>query len=79
MHNKTAKILQEMIDHANAGHEIIPMFFQPMRGRSNYVSAAIRFALKNNLLEPAGVDGVGRPKYRAVEIRTIHTASESIN
>ena len=38
---KTEAMISEMVAHASKGFEIIPMFFQPICGRSNTVSAAI--------------------------------------
>lgn len=66
--------LNEILEVARLGHEIIPMFFQPIMGRSNTVSAAIRVALKKGLLEQAGVDGCGKPKYRAPLPKPTHAA-----
>jgi len=57
--------LAEIMQHASAGNEIYPAFFQPRNGRSNTVSAAIRVALNKGLLVQSGKDGCGKPKYRA--------------
>lgn len=65
MNTKTAQMMEAMIAHAKAGNDVIPMFFQPLRGRSNTVSAAIRCATKRGLLVQNGVDGMGNPKYAA--------------
>lgn len=66
MNTLTAKILAEMIAYAATGGEVIPMFFQPGRGTSNSVSAAIRIALKTGqLVKCEELDGMGKPKYRA--------------
>ena len=66
--------IAEIVSHARAGHEIIPMFFQPIIGRSNTVSAAIRIARKRGLIEQAGVDGMGKPKYRLAAPAATHAA-----
>lgn len=77
---KTEAKLNEILAIARAGHEIIPMFFQPAMGGINAsVSAAIRIALKKGLLVPAGLDGCGKPKYRAAEIKATHLGSEAVN
>lgn len=60
--------MNEIVEYARAGHEVIPAFWQPVLGRSNTVSAAIKAALRRGLLEPAGVDGMGKPKYRAAGV-----------
>lgn len=73
MNTDTENKLNEIMTHANAGYEIIPAFFQPIRGRSNSVSAAIRHALKNNMLEQCRVDGMGKPKY--IKARPANPAS----
>ena len=79
MNTATQTVLNEMLAHARAGHDIIPMFFQPIRGRSNAVSAAIRVALKNGLLVQNGVDGCGKPKYAAAVPAATHASSEAIH
>ena len=78
MSPKTEKMMQEMIAHARAGHEIIPAFWQPLHGRSNTVSAAIRAARKRGLLIEAGEDGLGRPTYRAPIPAATHAAPAAI-
>ena len=72
MNTATEAKLNEILAVAREGNEIIPMFFQPRFGRSNTVSAAIRVALKNGLLVQAGVDGCGKPKYRAPLPKATH-------
>lgn len=79
MNAATQSKLNEIMTAARAGHEIIPMFFQPIMGRSNSVSAAIKVALKQGLLVPAGVDGCGKPKYRAAVPEATHAASTTVN
>ena len=78
MNPTTQKIMNQMVAHANAGGEVIPMFFQPGRGTSNSVSAAIRAAKKMGLLEQSGLDGCGKPKYVAVMRIGTHAASAAM-
>jgi hypothetical protein len=68
---ETADILKAMIACAQEGYDIIPMQYQPRRGRSNCVSAAIRQGLKSGVLVEAGKDGLGKPKYRLAQ-RRVH-------
>lgn len=79
MSPKTQALVNEIVAAANAGHEIIPMFWQPVIGRSNTVSAAIRAAKARGLLVDAGVDGCGKPKYRAPIKAATHAGSAAIN
>jgi hypothetical protein len=72
----TEKMMAEMVAFARDGGEIIPMMFQPLRGRSNTVSAAIRKAKALGLIEQSGLDGCGKPKYRAV-IRATHAGTSA--
>lgn len=75
---KTAdQILADMIAHAKTGADIYPFMFQPMLGRSNAVSAAIRKAKKTGALVEAGKDGTGKPFYRAPIPAPTHQASEA--
>jgi hypothetical protein len=76
----TKAMMDEIVEHANAGNDIIPMFFQPRRGGIDAtVSAAIRCAKARGLIVPAGLDGVGNPMYRApVKLQT-HAAHMTIN
>lgn len=74
MTTKTEAMIAEMIAYAATGKDVIPAFFQPIRGRSNTVSAAIRQALKRGLLVQNGVDGLGKPKYAAPVKAATHTA-----
>jgi hypothetical protein len=77
---KTAdQILDEMIAYAKTGADIYPFMFQPMMGRSNSVSAAIRKAKKAGSLVEAGKDGNGKPFYRAPVKAATHCASVAIN
>lgn len=64
MNPRTEICMNSIVTFANEGNEIIPMFFTCSYGRAT-VSAAIRAALKNRLIEPAGKDGAGSPKYKA--------------
>ena len=61
--NKIKEILEFARD--GEGNEIFPFMFQPRRGSSNTVSAAIRMMIKSGLIECSGKDGVGNPVYRA--------------
>ncbi len=74
MNTQTEAKMNEIVAFARQGHEIYPMMFQPMNGRSNTVSAAIRTAKKLGLIEQAGVDGLGKPKYRATVPAATHAA-----
>ena len=65
MKAETARIMQEMIDHANNGGEVIPMFWQRGFGINASVSAAVRAAKKAGKLMQSGLDGCGKPKYSA--------------
>ena len=76
--NTKAK-MDEILEAARAGHEIIPMFFQPRFGRSNAVSAAIRMALKKGLIVQSGVDGMGKPKYRIATPTATHNAPATVH
>lgn len=74
MNTATEAKLNEILAFAREGREVLPMMFQPVMGRSNAVSAAIRIALKRGLLVQDGVDGCGKPKYRAPMPTATHTA-----
>jgi hypothetical protein len=74
MNAKTQEIMNQMVAHAKAGNVVIPMFFQPGRGTSNSVSAAVRAAKKLGLLVQDGLDGCGKPKYRAAMPAATHAA-----
>ena len=76
---ETKKMMDEIVSYARAGHEIYPMMFQPLMGRSNTVSAAIRTAKKLNLIEQHDVDGLGKPIYRAVMPNATHAAPATLN
>ena len=65
MNDETRNMMDQMVEFAREGNEIIPMFWQPARGVSNTVSAAIRCAVKRNLLVQIGLDGMGKPMYGA--------------
>lgn len=73
----TDQILAKMIAHAKTGADIYPFMFQPMLGRSNAVSAAIRKAKASGALVEAGKDGTGKPFYRAPTPTPTHQASEA--
>lgn len=73
------KILAEMIRFGRNGKEIYPFMFQPVMGRSNAVSAAIRLGKKKGVLVQSGVDGHGKPKYSLALPSATHSASASIN
>ena len=79
MQAKTTEKMNEIVAAARAGHAIYPAFWQPRRGVSNTISAAIRAALKANLLEIAGTDGCGKPYYRAALPAATHAASATVN
>lgn len=79
MNAKTRQILDKMIAHSRQGFDIIPAFYQPIYGRSNAVSAAIRAGKKMGLIEVAGTDGHGKPIYRAVMPSTTHDAPSDLN
>jgi hypothetical protein len=79
MKAETQAMIERMIETAEAGHDIIPMFFQPVRGISNTVSAAIRCAVARGLLEQDGVDGCGKPKYRIPIKAETHAGTSTIN
>jgi hypothetical protein len=64
MKPQTQAMLSEIMKYAETGKDIYPFMFQPKFGRSNTVSAAIRHALKNKMIEKSGVDGMGKPKYK---------------
>lgn len=79
MNAKTEAKLAEIVAAARAGHEIIPMFFQRGFGIDSSVSAAIRVGKSRGLIVQSGIDGMGKPKYRAALIAATHTASASVN
>ena len=74
MNAKTEAKLNEILEAGKHGMEIIPMFFQSRRGIDASVSAAIRVGKKRGLIEQAGVDGIGKPKYRVVMPQATHNA-----
>ena len=61
----TKKMVKEIVDYARTGANIYPFMFQPLHGRSNTVSAAIRIAKKDGLIVEGGKDGMGKPFYVA--------------
>jgi len=63
MNNETQKMMDEMVEFAREGNEIIPMFWQPRLGTNATVGAAIRAAKARGLLVQTGLDGVGKPVY----------------
>lgn len=71
---RTDEILAQMLNHARNGMDIYPFMYQPLMGRSNSVSAAIRKGKKQGLLVEAGVDGTGKPYYRAAMPAATHDA-----
>jgi hypothetical protein len=75
----TEQILTAMIAHAKTGGDVYPFMWQPVFGRSNAVSAAVRRAKKEGLLVEAGKDGTGKPFYRAPIKLATHAASAAIN
>lgn len=79
MNAKTEAKLNEILSAARAGREIIPMFFQRGLGIDASVSAAIRVAKSRGLIEQCGVDGCGKPKYRATIPAATHAAPASVN
>ena len=75
---KTEAMVAEMIHHAKLGYEIIPMFFQPLRGQSNTVSAAIRVALSRGSIIQSGLDGCGKAKYQIKTAAATHALTTTI-
>lgn len=73
------KILAEMISYAKTGAKVYPFMWQPVFGRSNHVSAAVRMAKKSGLLIEGGKDGTGKPYYVAPMPAATHAAPESVN
>lgn len=78
MQIETAEMMNKMVAYARAGEKIYPMFWQPLRGRSNTVSAAITAAKKAGLLKEGGKDGNGRPFYVAVVPAATHGGTERV-
>lgn len=77
---ETEAMIEEMVNWANQGNDVIPLFFQPRRGGiSNTVSAAIRVAKARGLLVQNGVDGTGKPRYGAPIKTATHAGTQSIN
>ena len=75
MNTATQTMLAEMIDLSRQGFDIIPAHFQPMRGISNTVSAAIRCGVKAGKIVQNGVDGLGKPMYAAVLPKITHATT----
>lgn len=75
---KTQEMMDAMIAYAREGKDIIPAFFQPVFGRSNTVSAAIRGLKAQGLIEQNGEDGTGKPKYALVAPAATHTGVETV-
>ena len=73
------KILAEMTAHAKTGAKVYPFMWQPVMGRSNAVSAAVRMAKKSGALIEGGKDGVGKPYYVAPIPAATHAAPASVN
>ena len=65
MKAETQKIMNEMVELANQGGEVMPFMWQSYRGINACVSAAVRAAKKRGLLVEGGKDGVGNPFYIA--------------
>ena len=65
MKPETEAMITKMKEHVANGHALYPIYFQPVRGRSNTVSAAIRVAKSRGIIREAGLDGVGKPYYEA--------------
>lgn len=65
MKQSTLDCMNEMVEWVNADPKnvVIPMFFQN-HGLAT-VSSAVRVAKKRGLIVQDGVDGCGKPKYRA--------------
>lgn len=76
MSPKTKKAMDEMIEWARSGREVIPMFFQS-HGRAT-VSAAVRAAKQRGLLIESGKDGCGNPLYTAPELPATHAGTATI-
>lgn len=64
MNPRTKQCMDAIVDYARKGYTIHPMFFSVQFGRAT-VSAAIRGAVKRGLIEQAGLDGAGKPKWQA--------------
>lgn len=79
MNNKTEAMMIEMVKAARAGSDIYPFMWQPIVGRSNAVSAAIRLAKKQGLLVEAGKDETGKPFYRAAVQTQTHLGTNTVN
>lgn len=79
MNAKTEAKLAEIIAAARTGAEIYPAFFQRGFGIDASVSAAIRVAKARGLIVQSGVDGIGKPKYRAAPIAATHAAPAAVN
>ena len=75
---KTKEMMENMLLVAREGRDIIPAFFQPLRGRSNTVGAAIRALKAQGLIEQDGVDGTGKPKYSLVMPAETHAGVETV-
>lgn len=79
MNSKTEAMMIEMVKATRGGSDIYPFMWQPMMGRSNTVSAAIRLAKKQGLLVEAGKDGTGKPFYRAPVPTPTHSGTQAVN
>ena len=77
MNAKTAAKLAEIISITRAGNPIYPAFLQPIRGIDASVSAAIRAAKAKGIIEQAGIDGCGKPYYRAALPTSTHAGTET--
>lgn len=79
MNAKTEAKLAEIAAAARAGQEIYPAFFHRGFGVDASVSAAIRVAKARGMIAQSGVDGMGKPKYRAAPIAVTHAAPATVN
>jgi len=76
MNPKTEQCMNDMVEFAREGNDIIPMFFQS-HGCAT-VSAAVRAAKRRGLIVQNGVDGAGQPKYAAVMPEPTHQSTAVI-
>lgn len=74
----TDQILADMIKTAKAGHKVIPMYYQPLRGIDACVSAAVRKGLKTGQLVQDGLDGCGKPWYTVPTPTATHAAPVAV-
>ena len=72
---KTAKCMNDLVKFAREGNVIYPMFFSHCYGAAT-CSAAVRAAHKAGLIEQDGIDGIGKPKWKAVLPKATHAGTE---